>query len=303
MIRVWLSKESTIPMREQLSAQLILGILSRRLPPGERLPSVRELARRLKVHSNTVSAVYRDLAARGWVNGKPGSGVFVRDLRMPAPEGGIDAFVKAWVEDGMARGFSIESIGAALARFPGPANAEPRKLLVVHPDPDFAAILAAEITSGIGSPVPFAGLADAEPLLTPDTCVLATAAVAQQVVDTLRPRQHRVIGLKAMEDVIAGQTQPTTPTLIAVVSRSKSIHQWSQTLLAALGFPGVAVLNRIPGEPAWHDGLGACDIIAADVCAAAELPKNLHAIVFRIISEAFLNEIRRPVAGPLTVGA
>ena len=297
MIRVWLSKESSIPLREQLSAQLILGILSRRLAAGDRLPSVRELARRLKVHSNTVSAAYRDLASRGWVDRRQGSGVYVRDLRMPEPDGGVDAFVRAWVEDGMAHGFSLELLEAALARIGQELRGEspPHRLLVVHPDPDFANILAAEIASFLGCAVPSAGLSGAGPLLTPETCVLVTAAVAPQVLGELQPRHHRVIGLKAMQDVIAGQTARSAPALIAVVSRSKSIHQWSQTLLAALGFPVVAVLNRIPGEPAWQDGLGACDIVAADIQAAEELPKNLRPIVFRVISDEFMEEARQLV--------
>ena len=83
MIRLWISRRSALPIREQLSAQLLLGILSRKLPPGEKLPSVRDLARRLKIQGNTVLAVYRDLAERGWVQAQPGSGVFVRRLRWP----------------------------------------------------------------------------------------------------------------------------------------------------------------------------------------------------------------------------
>jgi DNA-binding transcriptional regulator YhcF (GntR family) len=56
MLRLWVSRNSTVSMREQLSTQLVLGIVSGRLAPGERLPSVRALARRLRIHPNTVSA-------------------------------------------------------------------------------------------------------------------------------------------------------------------------------------------------------------------------------------------------------
>jgi hypothetical protein len=48
MIRLWLSRDKSIPVQEQLGAQLLFGILSRKVAPGERLPSVRALARRLK---------------------------------------------------------------------------------------------------------------------------------------------------------------------------------------------------------------------------------------------------------------
>ncbi len=113
MIRLWLSRKTPIPVREQLSAQLILGILSRKLAPGERLPSVRDLARRLKVHANTVSATYRDLAQRGWVSQRRGSGVFVCDLQMPEGERTLETFVRGCVEEGLARGFSLAELQSA----------------------------------------------------------------------------------------------------------------------------------------------------------------------------------------------
>src|SRR5260370_40655765 len=100
MIRLWLSRGTSIPVREQLSAQLILGILSGRLAPGERLPSVRELARRLKLHANTISATYQDLAKRRWVSRRRGSGVFVRDLGMSVNGGSIEIFVHRCIEEG-----------------------------------------------------------------------------------------------------------------------------------------------------------------------------------------------------------
>jgi len=63
-MRLWIARTSVLPVREQLVAQLLLAILSRELGPGDRLPSTRELARRLHVHSNTVSAAYAELERR-----------------------------------------------------------------------------------------------------------------------------------------------------------------------------------------------------------------------------------------------
>src|ERR1700674_5223326 len=109
MIRLWVSRESSIPIREQLAAQLLFGILSRKIAPGDRLPSVRDLARRLKVHANTVSGAYRDLAARGWVIQRRGSGVYVRDGIVGEPFPDVEAFARAWMEDGLARGFASDA--------------------------------------------------------------------------------------------------------------------------------------------------------------------------------------------------
>src|SRR5215212_7824652 len=77
-MRLWLSKNSEVPLREQLVTQIVLGIVSGDLQPGQRLPSTRELARRFSIHSNTVSAAYRELSERGWVEMRKGSGIYVK---------------------------------------------------------------------------------------------------------------------------------------------------------------------------------------------------------------------------------
>ncbi|HKG78053.1 MAG TPA: GntR family transcriptional regulator, partial [Pyrinomonadaceae bacterium] len=64
-MRIWISKNSEVPIREQLVTQIVLGIVSNDLKVAERLPSTRELARRYDIHANTVSAAYRELARRG----------------------------------------------------------------------------------------------------------------------------------------------------------------------------------------------------------------------------------------------
>lgn len=74
-MRFWLPKTSELPVREQLIRQVILGILSQDLPPGHKLPSVRALARRHRIHSNTVSSAYHDLLERGWLELRRGSGL------------------------------------------------------------------------------------------------------------------------------------------------------------------------------------------------------------------------------------
>jgi len=45
-MRFWITKNSELPVREQLVRQVLLGILSEDLPSGHKLPSVRAVARR-----------------------------------------------------------------------------------------------------------------------------------------------------------------------------------------------------------------------------------------------------------------
>ena len=84
-MQLWFSHASEVSIREQLVTQIVLGILSDDLAPGQRLPSTRELARRFRIHANTVSAGYRQLERDRWVEMRHGSGVYVRDTKPDVP--------------------------------------------------------------------------------------------------------------------------------------------------------------------------------------------------------------------------
>ena len=73
-----ISRESEVPVHEQLAAQIILSIGTGELKPGDPLPSVRALARRLKIHHNTVSQAYQDWVLQLLVVKRRGSRLVVR---------------------------------------------------------------------------------------------------------------------------------------------------------------------------------------------------------------------------------
>src|SRR5262249_42712251 len=74
-MKIHINKQSEVPVREQLREQIIYLLGTGKLLVGHTLPSVRELARRLKVHHNTVSHVYADLVREGWLITRRGSRV------------------------------------------------------------------------------------------------------------------------------------------------------------------------------------------------------------------------------------
>ncbi|HEY7879545.1 MAG TPA: winged helix-turn-helix domain-containing protein, partial [Streptosporangiaceae bacterium] len=57
----------------EIYRQLRRAILDGRLPPGERLPPTRELARRLAVSRSTVTVAYDRLTGEGFLSGRPGA--------------------------------------------------------------------------------------------------------------------------------------------------------------------------------------------------------------------------------------
>lgn len=72
-----IDRASPLPPRRQLAAQIRALIAAGRLPAGERLPSVRALAARLKLNYNTVAASYRGLAESGHLELRRGAGTRV----------------------------------------------------------------------------------------------------------------------------------------------------------------------------------------------------------------------------------
>ena len=72
------------PLFRQLYQQLRSAILSRRLRPGTKLPSTRELSSQLGVSRSAAVAAYEQLLAEGYTSGKRGSGTYVSsDLLEP----------------------------------------------------------------------------------------------------------------------------------------------------------------------------------------------------------------------------
>ncbi len=85
-----LARAAGATLTEQLAQRFSERIGRRLLPPGARLPSVRDCAQRHRVSASTVVGAYDLLQAQGLVEARPQRGFFVRDTvpsaaREPAP--------------------------------------------------------------------------------------------------------------------------------------------------------------------------------------------------------------------------
>jgi GntR family transcriptional regulator len=72
-----IEKGSSVPISRQIADQIASLCASGGLQSGERLPSVRELARELAVNQNTVLRVYERLSGEGLLEMRHGQGTFV----------------------------------------------------------------------------------------------------------------------------------------------------------------------------------------------------------------------------------
>src|SRR6185436_6207907 len=118
-MEILLNRAGGVPIKDQLVAQLELKILGGDLGHGQKLLSVRALARRLKIHHNTVSAAYQELESSGHVELQKGSGVYVRGgapstLREAR---GFDEMIRLALHAAFKKGYSGPQIRAAVERW------------------------------------------------------------------------------------------------------------------------------------------------------------------------------------------
>lgn len=76
-IDIKLDLKSGVPFYRQVIDQVKAAIATESLSPGDRLPTVRQLAVDLSINPNTVSRAYTELELTGLVETQMGSGTFV----------------------------------------------------------------------------------------------------------------------------------------------------------------------------------------------------------------------------------
>jgi len=69
------------PIYRQIIQQIEYAILSGRIQPGDRLPTIRSLAVELKTNPNTIAKAYNELEIRGILATQVGSGTYISDKK------------------------------------------------------------------------------------------------------------------------------------------------------------------------------------------------------------------------------
>jgi GntR family transcriptional regulator len=78
MVEFELDKKSPVPFYRQICDMVLAGISTGKITPGDKLPTIRDLAVKLEVNPNTVVKAYSLLENLGTLDTQQGSGVFVR---------------------------------------------------------------------------------------------------------------------------------------------------------------------------------------------------------------------------------
>src|SRR5690348_16086068 len=107
-----LARADDLPVGAQLAWRLRVLIASGQLPPGARLPGVRELASGTGVNVNTARAVYRRLTDDGLIASRHGLGTFVAEDAPRSPD--LGRLAAEAVDDAREHGVDPRDLARAI---------------------------------------------------------------------------------------------------------------------------------------------------------------------------------------------
>ncbi|WP_312097781.1 GntR family transcriptional regulator [Niallia sp.] len=110
---IQINPDIEMPIYEQLTMQIMIGIIRKDLQNGDTLPSVRSLAADLGVNMHTVNKSYHELENKGLIEIIPKSGAIIRTTnRKPSEEeqDRIENSLKPIVVEALALGMNEEEL-------------------------------------------------------------------------------------------------------------------------------------------------------------------------------------------------
>jgi GntR family transcriptional regulator len=115
-VRIDLS--SFVPIYEQIKREIRRRIKLGIFPPGQAVPSIRELAEDLLVNPNTVARAYRELEKEGAITTRRGKGCFVADDALAAlrsfPDGAAAGAFDRAIAEARRSGLDDDEVRALL---------------------------------------------------------------------------------------------------------------------------------------------------------------------------------------------
>jgi DNA-binding transcriptional regulator YhcF (GntR family) len=285
-----ISKASDVPLREQLAEQIVLLIATERLKPGEALPSVRELARRLKIHHNTVSQAYQDLVRRQWLTRKRGSHLVVRapqSVTHLEKDQDLDDLFNAVIDLARERGYSLRDLRR---RVQDRLLAQPPDhILVVEEEAGLRHLIVTEIRKALAQEVE--GCSRQQLTQQPGLAIGALVVTPQYALTDVKPlvpknRPPVAITFCAADEHVERIRKLRQPSVVAVVSVSGSFLIAARSLLApALGRRHTLSEYLLPLEN--PNILRAADLVFCDSLACRAVNAS-GTVLYRLVAQESL---------------
>ena len=235
-MQIYIDKRSDVPARDQLRQQIIFLISTGQLSIGMELPSVRQLARQLKVHHNTISHAYSRLTRDGWLIKKRGSRLVVGGTTKSRIEDfrDLDDLIDRAIRLARSHGYSLQQL---TARVRARLLAEPSDhLLLVAPERNLAELIRAEIGEAVGREPDACSvsLLQQNPSIAIGAIVITPGYFAGKVQPAVSADRTVVpISYSLADEHIAAIRNLSQPSVIGVVSVSALFLETANGLLAS----------------------------------------------------------------------
>jgi DNA-binding transcriptional regulator YhcF (GntR family) len=266
----------------------MLAIASGEMRPGQRLPSTRALAKRLRLHPNTVSAAYQQLEHLRWVESVRGSGVYVRAAHRDTGEvqrEALDRAVLAFLRSARSAGLSANAVRERVDHW---LNVRPRRFVFVHPDEPLRAIICQELRQALTWQVVGCGVDSAALSQLVGDSVLLTVPSKLSDVCALAPAGPEVVALQVRQVARSlAQYLPIQPEMLTVIASDwPTFLGIARTMLTAAGQDPDALVLCDGNPEAWGRSLGPKSVLVCDVLTSLRVPDGVRKIVFPLVSDA-----------------
>lgn len=294
-MRLWLSRQSDVPVREQLTTQIILGILCGELLPGQRLPSTKVLARKFDLHPNTISAGYQQLEREHWLEFRRGSGVYVRTTTPEnAPSDRVpDQLIMQIVQSAREAGIPLSTLRARLQQWL--VSRPPECFLVIEPEEYLQQIVIHELEQALTLPIRGCAPENCHRPEILEGAVPVVLPSKSEMVRKLLPRETELITLRArsIPASLAKYLPAPADTLIGIASRWEPFLKHAHTVLVAAGFHPDSLILRDARKERWQRGLEKTSAVVCDSVVASQLSRKIRTICFSLVSDESLSQLRR----------
>jgi DNA-binding transcriptional regulator YhcF (GntR family) len=295
LMNIRINKASTVPVRQQVAEQILLLIVTGKLKPGRRMPSVRELAHRLKIHRNTVSEAYQELVRRHWLVRHKGSHLTVRGRQEGMPLEGslsLDGIVNMAIRVAREQGYTLQELRRHVREIL--SEEPPDHILVVAEEPGLRHLLQLEIQEALRWPVESCSEEDmGRNRGLAIGALVATPAFALPDVEPMVPKKRPPVslGFGTADHLINEVDRLSDPSLIAIVSAS------SVCLRTAAGFLAPVVGKRHSlVQYLWplqdSRALAGADLILCDSLAARGTKKRKCCVPYHLIDPGSMSYLQ-----------
>lgn len=292
-VQLRFARNQSIPIRDQLTTQLMLAIASGELGPGKKLPSTRALAKRFRLNPNTVSAAYQQLETAGWVESRHGSGVYVRaNQHDPAlDEDVLDRLVLPLLQVARTAGISA---GAIRQRVDHWLTIRPKRFVFVHPEQELRAIIVQELREKLDWPVEACDSRPADIATYVEDSIFVTVPSQQSAIRGLVPAgsEMMILQMRDVDQALAPYFPIRSDVLLVIASAWQGFLQIARTVLAAASCDSDAVLFLNTRTDEWKRKLDRKSVVVCDTVTSKALPDGVRRLVFALVSDAGITRLK-----------